>query len=222
MRENNTKFITTLMVLALASAFLGSVFTLAPLMYAQVPFVPGQMAPPTKANVNVTTSPTKPASTPVISRMNLTTASGTIASLQNDQIGKPHGTWYEQFVRNGIWLLSGKWTLFVPSASANKATKNVTSPTFNAAFSMVLTNGTAKHSHKISDFRMIGSPVVNKTANSTTFRGMATVSLKDGPHTGVPVVITLENGVLRIAIDRLKTDDHFGTTPIFGTVTKLS
>jgi hypothetical protein len=161
-RENNTKFITTLMVLALASAILGLVFTLAPLMYAQVPMVPGQMTPPTKANV--TSSPTKPAPTPVISRMNLTTASGTIASLQNDQIGKPHGTWGEQFVRNGIWLLSGKWTLFVSSASANKATKNVTSPTFNAAFSMVLTNGTAKHSHKISDFRMIGSQVVNSTA----------------------------------------------------------
>jgi hypothetical protein len=51
---------------------------------------------------------------------------------------------------------------------------------------------------------------------------MATVSLKDGPHTGVPVVVKLENGVIRIGIDRLKTDNNFGATPIFGTVNKLS
>jgi hypothetical protein len=236
MKKKDANLIIILVALSLTFTVLGPVISLAPFLHAQVPLLPGQATQPppaAKGNAtlppatqsNVTSGKATPSSTaaptPAVTRL-ITNASGNIASLQNNQLLKPHGTWVEQFVRNGIWLLSGKWVLVVPSVSATQtASKNTTSPTFNAAFSMVLLNGTAKHSHKISDFHMTSNPAVNRSMNSTTFRGTATVTLRDGPHTHVPIVITLLNGVLQLSVDRLTTDNHFGYTPIFGTVTKL-
>jgi hypothetical protein len=222
MKESNAKLIKIFIASVLVIAFLGSVINLAPVIHAQMPLMPGLATQATKANATTNmTTPAKPTHMQAISGLSFMNATGSIASLQNSQVAKPHGTWYEQFVKNGIWLLSGKWNLVVPSTSTQ--TRNVTAPSFDATFNMAMINGTAMHKHKISDFRIIGNPVRNSTTNSIILRGTVTVTLKDGPHTNVPIIVTLiDKSVIRIGVDRTKTEDHFGGTPIFGSVARLS
>ena len=121
--------------------------------------------------------------------------SGTIASLQNGKDGKP------------AWIVSGAWDF-----------KNInsSSPTFNATFNMVMLNGSAPHKHTITDFKMTGSPTKKNIA--TMYNGTATVSLKKGPVTSVPISIKLMGPqAMSLWIDPTKTENHFGNTPIYGT-----
>jgi hypothetical protein len=120
---------------------------------------------------------------------------GTITSVQND----PAGT----------WKLSGTW---------NFNNLNSNSPTFTSTFSMAKMDGSAMHKHTINDFKLSGNPT--KTSTGTTYNGTATVSMKEGPVSNVPISITLsDNGNISIMIDPKTTDNHFGNTPIEGKVT---
>lgn len=122
------------------------------------------------------------------------TLTGTIASLQNGKDGKP------------AWVTSGVWDF-----------KNVnsSSPMFNATFNMFMLNGSAAHKHTITDFKISGNPIKNTMAS--TYNGTATVSLKKGPVTGVPISIKLmDKSAVSIWIDPSKTENHFGNTPIYG------
>ena len=124
---------------------------------------------------------------------------GTIASLQNGKDGKP------------AWIVAGAWDF-----------KNInsSSPTFNATFNMVMLNGSAPHKHTITDFKITGSPTKKNTA--TMYNGTATVSLKKGLATGVPISIKLMGPqALSLWIDPTKTENHFGNTPIYGTQHRL-
>jgi hypothetical protein len=119
---------------------------------------------------------------------------GTIASIQNGKDGKP------------AWVTSGIWDF---------THLNSNSPMFNATFNMFMLNGSAAHKHTITDFKINGSPTTNN--NATTYNGTATVSLKKGPATGVPISIKLmDDSAVSIWIDPSKTENHFGNTPIYG------
>ena len=121
--------------------------------------------------------------------------SGTIASTQNDQAG--------------TWKLSGMWNL-------NNLNSN--SPSFTSTFSMAKEDGSAMHKHTINDFKLTGNPT--KTSTGTTYDGTATISMKDGPVSNVPVSITLSNnGNFSLMVDPKVTKNHFGNTPIEGKVT---
>jgi hypothetical protein len=86
---------------------------------------------------------------------------------------------------------------------------------FNAIFNMFMLNGSVAHKHTITDFKMTGNPSTN--GNTTTFNGTATVSLKAGPATNVPISIKLMgDSAVSIWIDPSKTENHFGNTPIYG------
>jgi hypothetical protein len=120
---------------------------------------------------------------------------GTITSVQNDQAG--------------TWKLSGTW---------NFNNLNSNSPTFTSTFSMVKLDGSAMHKHTINDFKLAGNPI--KTTTGTTYNGTATVSMKQGPVSNVPISITLsDNGNISIMVDPKTTNNHFGNTPIEGKVT---
>ena len=122
------------------------------------------------------------------------TVKGGLASIQNDQNGNP------------TWIVHGVYRMDKMDS---------TSPTFNATFYMMKLNGSATHTHTISNFKLIGSPVTNN--NSTTFNGTATLTMKNGPVTDVPISIRLMNGhAISIWFDPLKTDKHFGNTLIYG------
>jgi hypothetical protein len=138
-------------------------------------------------------------------------AFGTIASLQNDENGNP------------IWIVSG---LYKASLSMNNktqdgaATGSLPNATLNSKFNMVMTNGSAIHDHEIYDFTLTDMSMPN---NSTTvFNGTATITMRQGPVSDVPVSIkAMDNNAVSIWIDPTKIQNHFGNTPIFGTIEKL-
>jgi hypothetical protein len=129
------------------------------------------------------------------SSTNTSDKSGTITSVQTDAQGK--------------WNLDGTWSF---------KGINSGSPSFNADFSMAKLDGSAKHKHIISDFKMTGTPSTN--SSGTTYNGTATITMKDKPATNVPVNIVISNnGNFSIMVDPKATSNHFGDTPIMGKVT---
>ena len=142
-------------------------------------------------------------------------AAGTIASLQNDKNGKP------------AWIVSGFWkgsltNLTSPMSSSNSNTttnKNLPTATFNAIFNMVMLNGTALHKHQISNFTLTSISMPNE--KTVVSNGTATITMKEGPVNAVPVSVrTMDDNVISIMPDPAKTNDHFGNTPIYGTITE--
>jgi len=86
------------------------------------------------------------------------------------------------------------------------------SPTITSRFSMAKEDGSAMHKHTINEFKLTGNP--SKTSTGTTYDGAATITMKDGPVSNVPVSITLsDNGNFSIMVDPRATKDHFGSTP---------
>jgi hypothetical protein len=132
---------------------------------------------------------------------------GDIASIQNNQSGKP------------TWILeAGGWQLLVPKPiQVSETVVPVNSGViFSASFEMTRLDGTEGHRHVITDF------VLTKFSTTNTVKaydGTATVTLKDGPHTAVPISIRIMNDhVMSLWIDPTKTNNHFGNTPIYGKV----
>jgi cell division protein FtsL len=126
---------------------------------------------------------------------NTSDKSGIITSVQTDAQGK--------------WNLNGTWSL----KGANSG-----SPTFTSEFSMAKLDGSSKHKHNISDFKMAGKPATD--SSGTIYTGTATITMKEEPATNVPVTILISNnGAFSIKVDQKATADHFGNTPIMGKVT---
>ena len=134
---------------------------------------------------------------------------GTIASLQNDEDG------------NLTWILSGIWRTNILTQLIGNPIENSSSadlPLFDAFFDMVLTNGSAKHQHSITNFTLTGASLSNNNM-TLVFNGTSTVTMKDGPVENVLSNITiLDNNTVSIWLDPTRTNDHFGETPIYGTV----
>jgi hypothetical protein len=56
---------------------------------------------------------------------------------------------------------------------------------------------------------------------TAVFNGTSTVTMKDGPVTSVPTSVTdMGNNVVSIYLDSAAVNNHFGDTPIYGTITK--
>ena len=144
-------------------------------------------------------------------------SSGTIASLQNDKDGKP------------AWVVSGLWrgsltnmtssAAMMSSSSANNTTSktNLPTATFNSVFNMVMLNGSALHKHQLSNVTLTGMSMPDK--KTVVYNGTATITMKEGPVNDVPLSIkTLNDNVIGIWVDPAKTMNHFGNTPIYGTI----
>jgi len=144
-------------------------------------------------------------------------SSGTIASLQNNKDGKP------------AWVVSGLWrgsltnitsAEMMSSSNANNTTTSETNlpiATFNSVFNMVMLNGSALHKHQISNITLTGISMPDK--KTVVYNGTATITMKEGPVNDVPISIrTLSDNVISIWVDPAKTMNHFGNTPIYGTI----
>ena len=124
---------------------------------------------------------------------------------------------------NPIWIVSG---LYKGSLSMNNKTQDVAATgslpnaTLNSKFNMVMTNGSAMHDHRIYNFTLTDMSMPN---NSTTvFNGTATITMREGPVHDVSLSIkAMENNAVSIWVDPTKIQNHFGNTPIFGTIEKL-
>lgn len=90
---------------------------------------------------------------------------------------------------------------------------------FVASFDMVRTNGSAMHQHQIYNFTLTE---ISMPENGTAvFNGTSTITLKDGPVSNVPTSVTdMGNNALSIYLDPAAVNNHFGNTPIYGTITK--
>jgi hypothetical protein len=156
-------------------------------------------------------------------------AFGTIASLQNDENGNP--TWIVSGVWKGSLSIGNKTqsggganqTTSTSPTTANATaatTGSLPNATFNSKFNMVMTNGSAKHDHEIYNFKLTSMSNPNNT--TSVFNGTATITMKQGPVENVPVSIKrIDNNVISLWVDTTKTNNHFGNTPIFGTIEKL-
>ena len=154
-------------------------------------------------------------------------AFGTIASLQNDENGNP--TW----IVSGIWKgslsmgnetqgVEGNQTNATSAAATNTTSTTGDAPnaTFNSKFNMVMTNGSGMHDHVIYDFKL--ASISNPNNTTSVFNGTATITMTQGPVENVPVSIKrIDNNVISIWADPAMTNNHFGNTPIFGTIEKL-
>jgi hypothetical protein len=141
---------------------------------------------------------------------------GLISSIQNDEGGEP------------AWIVSGHWTMELASqndtAVASNATTNTTSAGqygnitgFDGMWFMEMLDGTALHTHKMSNFTQQGTEFDSAT-NETTVTGTSTITLPGGPMNDVGTEITLSNGTVAIQFDPESTDNHFGDTPIHGII----
>jgi hypothetical protein len=153
-------------------------------------------------------------------------AFGTIASLQNDENGNP--TW----IVSGIWkgslsmgnetqgMVGNQTNTTSTAANATSTTGGPPNATFNSKFNMVMTNGSAVHDHEIYNFKLASMSNPNNT--TSVFNGTATITMRQGPVENVPVSIKrIDNNVISIWADPAMIDNHFGNTPIFGTIEKL-
>ena len=154
-------------------------------------------------------------------------AFGTIASLQNDENGNP--TW----IVSGVWKgslsmdnktqgVGGNQTATTSTTTNATATTAGSLPnaTFNSKFNMVMTNGSAMHDHKIYNFKLVNMSNPNNT--TSVFNGTATITMKDGPVDDISISVKrIDNNVISVWVDPTKINNHFGNTPIFGTIEKL-
>jgi hypothetical protein len=132
---------------------------------------------------------------------------GTISSIQNDENGIP------------AWVLFGHWKGNLASNQSlvqGQGNDTLGGESFNAQFEMVRLNGSAGHTHTITNFVASNSSQVN---NSTIFNGTATASMREGPVTDIPSSITITSDkVISILLDPSKVSNHYGNTPIYGLV----
>ena len=110
---------------------------------------------------------------------------------------------------NKDWILSGKWM-----GVFNKT--NPDDKGFYSIFNMVMTNGSAPHVHKI--YNATFNNVIQK-GNETILDGTTSITMKNGPVDNVPIKIVIGNNkTIAISLDSVKTNNHFGNTPIYGLV----
>ena len=108
---------------------------------------------------------------------------------------------------NGDWILAG-------SHMAYHNPSNLSDSGFHSTFSMVMKNGTAYHTHQISN--ATGEDITME-GNNTIYQGSVTVTMRDGPVSNVPTTWTVNNNnTLAISMEPTKIDNHFGDTPIYG------
>ena len=144
------------------------------------------------------------------------TTFGTIASIQNDENGNPS------------WIVAGHWKtnlLNNQSQSSSSQGNTTSSPStstssgsvFNTSFRMVKLDGTANHTHTITNFVLVNTSMPNNMTR--IFNGTSTASLKEGPATDIPTSIRIMGDkVISIWLDPSKVNNHFGNTPIYGMV----
>ncbi|MFL6484771.1 MAG: hypothetical protein ACJ70Z_08680 [Nitrososphaera sp.] len=136
---------------------------------------------------------------------------GTISSIQNDEQGQP------------AWTVGGQWIMEMASQNGT-STSNTTGAIgniadFHAMLQMVRLNGSAMHSHEISNFTQTADPTFDSSTNSTTITGTVTITMREGPVPNVPITIQIaQDKVIAITPDAATLENHFGNTPIYGIV----
>lgn len=132
---------------------------------------------------------------------------GPIVGVQDDEQG------------NTTWILFGTWKSNLINQTNGE--NNNSSGVFDAAIEMIKPDGTAKHTHALSQFVLANSTDVGN--QTSVFNGTSTVSLRDGPVTQVPTSIMLmNNNTLSISLNPANVENHFDDDAIYGVVLNAS
>ena len=124
---------------------------------------------------------------------------GQISSVQLDNSSKP------AWIQSGVWVMRG---------NVNSSTPQVNQ--FYARFEMIKPDGTAMHKHMVYKFQQSNGSMQGTTIS---INGTATVTMPQGPVTGVPVSIKIFNQkLIGIWIGPDKVNGHFATSPVYGTI----
>ena len=134
---------------------------------------------------------------------------GTISSIQNDENGDP------------AWVLSGHWKGNLMSNNQTlvegRGNESFGAGSFNTQFEMVRLNGSAGHTHTITNF--VGSNYSQINNSTVMFNGTTTASMREGPVTDIPSSITITGDkVISIWLDPSEINNHYGNTPIYGLI----
>ena len=135
---------------------------------------------------------------------------GPISSIQNDESGKP------------AWIVVGNWksNLFSNQSSGISGQQGANASggsSFDTQISMARLNGTAVHTHTITNFVLSNMSEPNNMTK--VYNGTSTASLREGPVSDIPASIQIMGDkVISIWVDPSKTDTHYGNTPIYGLV----
>lgn len=111
------------------------------------------------------------------------------------------------------WIQSGSWIARVKSVGEELTVG------FKAVIDMVKPDGSARHRHLVSNFQL-GNVSASEDNSTIILLGTATVTMRDGPVTGVPITFTVHGESLaEIVIGPERVDGHFGPTPLYATFT---
>lgn len=149
---------------------------------------------------------------------------GPIGSIQNDESGQQPS-----------WVVVGFWRSNLLSFNETAATTNTTTATtmensdgnnntssqiapavFNANLRMIMLNGSAPHTHVITNFVL--SDVSSNENGTMTYTGNSTVSMPETPFVNVPTTIKISGEIISIFPEPSVVDQHFGNTPIYGVI----
>ena len=121
--------------------------------------------------------------------------------------------------KEGLDIQNNNATNSTSAMTPLNTTAKLPTASFEAIFSMIMANGSAMHKHSIYDFKLTEMAMTDN--HTSVFNGTATVTMKNVPVQGIPVSIKILGGnIISIWTDRTKLNNHFGDTPIFGTVMK--
>ena len=134
---------------------------------------------------------------------------GPISSIQNDESGKP------------AWIVVGNWksNLFSNQSAgiSGQQGANASGGSFDTQINMARLNGTAVHTHTITNFVLSNMSEPNNMTK--VYNGTSTASLREGPVSDIPTSIQIVGDkVISIWLDPTKTDNHYGNTPVYGLV----
>lgn len=127
---------------------------------------------------------------------------GQIANVQLDSNGEPE------------WIQSGTWMI----KKADTPSPSKPNLAFVAQITMVNVDGISLHKHRISNF---ATSTYEIGEDAVFVKGNATIGMKDGPVKNVPVSVSISARSIAISIDMSMVDNHFGTPPVYGVVSKV-
>jgi hypothetical protein len=166
---------------------------------------------------------------------------GTVSALSNliiDHAGGPF-TSLQTDEDNKTWIATGDWDLIFDPSNVNQSNSSMVE--FNATIATRGTDNSAKHEHKISEFKLNSSSIDSSEGGSEiVLNGTGSVETNVGLYTDVPlsinitdqapVIVSLDpqtneikpqwipaGGTIGLLIDE-SIQDHFGSTPVYGEV----
>lgn len=128
---------------------------------------------------------------------------GIITSIQNDEQGIP------------TWIVSGHWKSNLLNDTRTGPENNPS--IFDTSFKMIKFDGTAEHTHTLTNFTSTESS--NPNNMTTLVNGTSTISMAYGSIPDIPTGITFANNkVISIWLDPSSINNHLGNTPLYGLI----